>query len=270
MSRWGAEDERGALNLADPGRVQAAARLVRSGRVYALGLPIRHNHGPTTPARPNAIHLPFDRSSGEISAADDYLVLNTHGTTHVDALSHIWKGQTVYNGHAPRSGKCAIDSMGWIVGRGVLLDVAGLRGRSLEPGEEVEAADLAEAEANGASVGVGDIVLVRTAYLESGDWDSPEFNSAWPGLGISCVDWLLDRDVAAVGCDNHGLEPRPAKTSSPLDLHIRLIQDSGVPLMEYVWLADLARDRVSEFLFVAAPLKIVGGSGSPISPLAIV
>jgi kynurenine formamidase len=269
-SRWGPDDERGALNLADGEPLARAARLVRAGRVYPLGLPIRHNHGPTTPARPFTVHVPFDRSSGTISAADDYVVLNTHGTTHVDSLSHLWQGETVYNGHPARSGKCAIDTMGWIAGRGVLLDVAALRGRPLRPGEEIQPDELSAAEANAAPVGRGDIVLVRTAYLESGDWDSTDFNREWPGLAVSCADWLLEREVAAVGCDNHGVEARPQTSATPLELHLSLLWKSGVPLMEYVWLAGLARDRIAEFLFVAAPLRIVGGSGSPISPLAIV
>lgn len=268
--RWGADDERGALNLIGPEQLLAAARLIRSGQVYVLGLPIRHNHGPNTPARPRTIHLASDRSSGEVSAADDFLVLNTHGATHVDALAHIWKGPTIYNGHPPRSGKCGIDSMGWIAGRGVLLDVAAIWGRPMRPGEEIGASDLEKAEASGARVQPGDVVLVRTGYLESGDWDSAEFNAAWPGLGLSCVDWLLERDVAAVGCDNHGVEPRPTITSRPLDLHLQLTQEAGVPLMELMWLADLSADRVRDFFFVAAPLRIEGGSGSPVSPLAFV
>jgi kynurenine formamidase len=269
--RWGEADQRGALNLSTPEVVRAALGSVREGRVYPLGPPIDHNRGPIVPSRPRptVLHQRRKTSSGD-SGADDYVVLNTHGTTHVDALGHVWAGDRVYNGHPEMTGACGVDTVGGIVGRGVLLDVARLHGKPwLEPGYEITPDELTAAEKAAAPLRPGDVALVRTGYLEEPRWDSEEWNEAWPGVGGDCADWFLDREVIAVGADNHGVETRPAKRGRPLELHLKLLHQAGVFIMELLSLAELSRDGVSEFLFVAAPLRIVGGSGSPISPLAI-
>src|SRR5262249_29571052 len=129
--------------------------------------------------------------------------------------------------------------------------------------------ELTAAERAAAPLRPGDVALVRTGYLEEPRWDSPEWNERWPGVGGDCADWFLDREVIAVGADNHGVEPRPATRCGSLELHLRRPHQAGVFLMELLVLSELARDGVTEFLFVAAPLRIVGGSGSPIAPLAI-
>jgi kynurenine formamidase len=213
-------------------------------------------------------------------SADDVVMMHTHGATHIDALCHIFVGDTLYNGHPASSLspygalKCGIDNVGPIVGRGVLLDIAGRRGRQrLESGEPITPDDLDDcAKAQGTDVRPGDIVLVRTGWWQLFGEDAharQAFYDGEPGPDGDCGNWFQARDVVALGADNPAVEV-VASWRDPLPLHRAVIWGCGGYLLEFLDLEQLAADHVHEFMFVATPLRLEGGIGSPIVPLAIV
>jgi len=279
--RWAAADERGTANLLTDAGAQAAARLVREGRVYSLAAPLSPD-GPNLPTRRQTWHVVTSRyqPSRGASFADDVVMMHTHGTTHVDALCHVYVGDTLYNGHPADAiqpygaQKCGIDNAGPLVGRGVLLDVAAHRGvEQLGEGEAIEPDELeACAEAQGVTIAAGDVVLVRTGWwrlFDQGPEARRRFYHAEPGPSGACGRWFRERDLFALGADNPAVE-EVRRWSEPLPLHRDVLWGCGGYLLEFLDLEALAADKVYEFLFVAAPLRLVGGIGSPIVPLAMV
>jgi kynurenine formamidase len=285
--RWGEGDERGALNLIGPEEMRRAAGLVRSGRVFQLGMSIQSEGVPRFPTRPPALHLMIRHGGdyiagfagrGGIGTADEYLGLSTHGTTHIDALSHLWYGDAMYNGAHPRevrssgAARNSIDKIGPIVARGVLLDVARAAGVDRLPaGHPITVEELERcAKLEGVEVGAGDILLVRTGWLTQYAEDAELYHKAQPGLSASTVPWLVERDVAVVGADNVMVECYPDPGGENVPLHQRMLRDYGVHLIELLDLEELGEAEVWEFLFVASPLRIKRGVGSPLNPVAVV
>ncbi len=285
--RWGADDQLGALNQITPDDVVAAARLVRRGRIYSLAQPIRRSGVPCERSRNPSLHLmrvdgadymAGAKPPGGVRATDDYLFMACHGTTHIDALAHVWTGDQMYNaipGAQVRSSgarKLGIENVRGIAARGVLLDVAAFKGDAhLPAGYAITPADLEGcAAAQGVTVGRGDVVLVRTGWRGVFDRDPDAYYRSQPGIGLACGPWIVARDVVAVGADNVAVEVDPPEDGKgPVPLHVELIRNHGIYLLELLELDELARDRVFEFLFVAAPLRIIGGVGSPLNPLAV-
>jgi kynurenine formamidase len=289
--RWGPDDEVGTLNLVTPEHIRAAAAEVRSGTVFQLSIPVGKD-GPQTGlgGRLNPVHLMTmqhsDWDPAGLQVADDWISMPLQSGTQWDALSHIAYDGLMYNGHSAdqvsaRFGarRLAVDAMtGRLTGRGVLLDIARLRGVDwLAAGTAIAPAELEAAErAQGVTVGAGDFLLVRTGwrarFLADGvdGWMKSE-----PGLDFDCARWLHDREVAAVGSDNWAVEVLPAsdKAGVLLPLHCILIRDMGMPLAEILDLdalaADCAGDGRWSFLFVAPPLHISNAVGSPTTPIAI-
>lgn len=285
--RWGAEDERGLANLLTPERTAAAASLVRMGRVFNLALPLQERSLPVLPGRPAPQH--YMRRTGTDYAAgvkrkggfesmDDVIMMATHGATHVDALAHVGDEGLLFNdvpiatvrGNGAK--RLGIDKCPPLVGRGVLLDLCSHLGVDRLDKDQVIDGDLLEAcmEAQGTPVEAGTIVLVRTGWLSVfAEQGSEAFFASEPGIGMEGARWLANRDVVAIGLDNFAVEVIPTETGMPAPVHRYLIRDCGMYLMELFRLDELAEAGVNEFLFVAAPLGIVGGLGSPLTPLAI-
>jgi kynurenine formamidase len=287
-NRWGPEDERGALHFVTAEGVAAATRLVRDGVTVSLSLPLN-----TTPAIhcpvPADHHMtaPIERQGVEeaVEFMKDYVGLDYHndGHTHIDALCHVAYQGRLYNGRseAAVTGRgAAVDSIevlkDGLVGRGVLLDIPRVRGVPwLEPGEHVFAEDLEAAErAQGVSVGEGDILLVRTGHsrrlAEVGPWNTPESKA---GLHPTALRFVASRAVAALGSDGNS-DTAPSTTEGvDFPIHALAIAVMGLHLLDYLQFEDLTfaceRARRWEFLFMAAPLRIVGGTGSPLNPLAV-
>jgi kynurenine formamidase len=289
--RWGKDDERGALNLLTPETILAATRVCRTGIMYDLGLPIRqHGSGPLFDYRgtPQRLTLMNQADPGafiefggapDVGSNEDVLVLASHTLTHMDALSHVYTEGTLYNGFPADSVRtnqgtphCGIDKVRGVVGRAVHLDLPRLHDLEwLEPGSVITSADLeACAAAQGVEVRPGDILLVRTGFLEY--WHSlgdPSEPTAQAGIGLDAVRFVREHDVAVVGSDNSAIEPVPFDQDIFLGVHIELLVKLGVHLLEHVHLAELAADQVTECLFVVAPLGVTGASGSPVNPIAI-
>jgi kynurenine formamidase len=299
--RWGAEDEIGTLNHIRPEDIVAAARLVQKGKVMSLALPF-DSKGPqggksNYPAlgRFNPIHVMTrtgtDAYSGvldhrKIRAADDILILPLQSGTQWDGLGHIFYGDHMWNGYDCRTvtsagaQKCGIEqTRERMAGRGVLLDVARMLGREhLPDGFAITNAMLDAAERHfNVTVRRGDFLLVRTGQMEAKmaaqNWDGYSGGDA-PGLAFETLDWLQQKQVAAIATDTWGVEVRPNPTDEATQpWHWIAIPMMGLTLGEIFFLAELARDCAAdqryEFMFVAPALPITGAVGSPINPLAI-
>ncbi|MGW4468460.1 cyclase family protein [Nonomuraea sp. NPDC004354] len=290
--RFGPDDQRGTLNLLTPEVVLRALASATTGRVLSLSMPIRgatSSPAPTTVPHLRGRPLPqhfMSVDGGDYAAgargigaglrvADDALVVTPHGTTtHMDALCHMWEGEELYNGHpAARvrsygATRCGIEHAGGVVARGILFDVPGHLGMPHLPAHfRIEPALLEEIHAD---VRPGDVAVIRTGWPLT--WPDTYWTGQ-PGLSPEAGRWLAARDVAAVAGDNAaigGLNARQLADEGPADdLHLILLHRHGIHLVEMLWLEELAAAGPAEFVFVAAPLKIEGGTSSPVNPLAI-
>lgn len=278
--RWGDDDQRGTLNLITAEHIRETSGLLRRGKVYSLAL-LLDKDSPVAPIRNPLWHRTSTilRPSPQHSAADDVIVMHTHGATHVDALCHIFTENQMYNGHRvdetihPTTGsaKNGIHNMGSLVGRGVLLDIAAYRGVDhLGKTDGIGPDELDScAKAQGVKIRSGDIVLVRTGWIKVFDSDRALFDSGSPGPTAEVAAWFERHEICALGADNTAVEVYDPSSKRPLSLHIDVIRNLGGYMIEFLNLEELAADRVYEFMFVAAPLRLVNGIGSPINPLAI-
>lgn len=284
--RWGADDQRGTLNLLTREATVAAASLVRVGITVSLAHDVDTVAGLDN-ARP-ALH--YMTQQGDVGADQprintDFIGMDFHGksVTHIDALCHCNFRGRLYNDKDPRD---HVDSSGssvgsiqemssGIVGRGVLVDLPRARGVDwLEPGTAVRPHELEAAmAAQGVKPVAGDLVLVRTGHrrrrLALGAWD-PSNDSA--GLYPTSMLWLHQKQASLLGSDGDS-DARPSSVegvASPI--HALALTGMGMPLIDNMNLEDLAITCVAldrwEFLFTLAPLRIPGGTGSPVNPLA--
>ena len=286
-AQWGNDDRRGALNHSTPARLLAAAGEVRIGRPVTLAAPLARSAADNPePGARHMKHLPGESSDvAGLSFAADQLAMNVHGDadSHIDALCHVSYQGTLYNGVAPGAvtsqGASVLsidDACDGIVGRGVLLDIPALRGvRWLEPGDCVTEADLAAAqEAQQVRVGPGDLLFVRVGHRrrreDLGPWDAARSRA---GLHPQAMEYLAERRVAALGSDgNSDTAPSPVDGVA-FPVHVLAINAMGMHLLDYLQFEDLLpacqmAGRWS-FLCVIAPLRLPGGTGSPVNPIAI-
>jgi kynurenine formamidase len=300
--RWGDADEIGTLNLIGPEQLRAAARTVSSGEAVSLGLPL-DAYGPQPgqhqgTERYNPIHLVTEKGyvpeyRGDICVADDHISMPLQAATQFDALAHISYDGQMYNGFSNRSVTwkgaefCGIDKVSaGVAGRGVLLDVARHHGlETLPPDHVISAAELdAVAARQGVSVEPGDILVIRTGWVERFKAGLPvgEFWAASPGLSLESAAWLREHDVAAVCADNNSVEAMSSLPDGPVSpsdpeqawvFHMVTIRDMGLTLGELFDLEQLgaacAHDGRYEFFFSAPNLRVPGGLGAPLNPLAL-
>jgi len=284
--RWGDEDQRGTLNLITPEKQAAAVALTRSGRVVSLARDI-------TPQPALDYHMLCPVRRGSSKAAVDYVGMVYHGyaVTHMDALCHVEYHGKLYNDRSfedsIRFGGASWGALdAWFEGavtRGVLLDVAAARAEGyVRIGKPVTPPELDAAAARArVKVEPGDFVVVRSgreAY-EAAEADAAPSGSTQgipninvrPGLHISCLEWLRERDVAGIAWDL--LDERPVGYDG-FDFGVHLgIPLLGLCLIDNVYperlVAACAEENRYEFLFVALPLRIAGSTGSPCQPVAI-
>ncbi|MFT3853284.1 MAG: cyclase family protein [Ilumatobacteraceae bacterium] len=288
--RWGADDERGTVNLITPERVAAAAKLVKRGAIFDLGIPFDANGPQPGGGRINPVRLMSETGAqqdlpGAFHYADDYVFMPLQSASQWDGLAHVYYDDQLYNGFpasdvGPHGAMhCSIDKMAkGIVGRGVLLDIARLKGVDwLELGYVITPEDFdAACERQGVTVGAGDIVLFRTGWRTKfkQEKDPKAFMAGEPGIGMAMPQWLHDRDVAVIASDNWAIEVLPGEFDDEVfNVHMVLIRDMGMTLGEILDLDELAddcaADGVWEFLLAAPPIKFTNAVGSPINPLAI-
>ncbi len=287
--RWGDDDERGALNTLTPDTVRAGAAEITTGKVYGLGIPIQETGVPLLWYRgaPRRLTLFNESDDGYFAFAgappgtgshEDMLMLASHTTSHMDALSHVYEGNLSYNGVAASemkthtgAARLGIEKVDAFATRGVLLDLPALHGIDwLEPGTVVTAADLEACELRErVKVQAGDVVLVRTGYLDFWFANQPDVGWREPGIGLEAAAWLADRDVVAVASDNGAVESIPFDGNEYMAVHKELLVRRGIYLIEYLHLAEPAADACYTGLFAVGPLKITGATGSPVNPVFI-
>ncbi len=298
--RWGDDDEIGCLNYQTSEEVLRGVREVRSGKVFTLGVPIGSPGGdPVWPGRSSAMRLMTqDRShytsgklkplKGGLEYADDYITAFLQGSSQYDALGHTWYDAQLYNGFSADTttggmAKCGVDKIAkrGVVGRGVLVDVARHRSKdSLEAGETFGVGDLeAAAEEQGVAIERHDNLLIRTGWLKVFYDKGPEAfyeNFIEPGLVFSpeLVRWFHEREIVSLSTDTIANEVTiDPETGIALTLHAALMRNLGVLFSEILWFEELAEDCVADgrwsFLYTAAPVHVVGGTGAPVNPVVV-
>jgi kynurenine formamidase len=204
--------------------------------------------------------------------------MGSHVGTHIDALCHFSCGGKLHGGddagplqsYGGGLRKFSVDTIAPILRRGVLLDIAGLLDQgALAEDFEVKPEHLENAaRQQRVEIRAGDVVLLRTGWAQYFE-DARKFvrDAHGPGPSLAAAQWLSVRGIFAAGADTVAFEKVPAPA---MPVHVHLLVDSGVHIVECLNLEDLAADRVWEFVFVAAPMKIRGATGAPIRPLALV
>jgi len=281
-SPWGPADQRGAANRITPQKVLEARGLITRGTVYQLG----HVYESTMPlfgTRHFSLKIPqtFGPQGSNNLRFHDELVSGELGQvgTQFDGLGHIGIGDLFYNGNNRADfsrpdglEKLGIENVGPIVTRGVLVDVAAFKGVArLEGGYEITLADLRGAlERQRMEVRSGDVIIMHTGWSSLWKVDNAAFGATSPGIGLEAARWLVEREVVIVGSDTWSMEvvPNPDSTLA-FPVHQLLIPRNGIYIFENLVTEELARDRVYEFAFFFAPLKLKGATGSPANPLAI-
>jgi kynurenine formamidase len=253
-----------------------AAKVYDLAQPYFTGMP----HYPTHPPFLFGLTKQHGDAVGPAgnSSAADAIAMGSHMGTHIDALCHFSCGGKLHGGddvaqlqsYVGGLRKHSIDTVAPILRRGVLLDVAGaLGGAPLAEDFEVKPEHLdAAVRAQSVEIRQGDVVLLRTAWARYFE-DARQYvrDAHGPGPSLAGAQWLSVRGIFAAGADTVAFEKVPAPA---MPAHVHLLVDSGVHIIECLNLEDLAADRVWEFVFVAAPMKIRGATGAPIRPLALV
>ena len=282
-SKWGAGDERGSANLMTRDQVLKAARLIRIGEVIELGQVLDPAAMPFFPGRQLSILTKrtnvLPQSNRRIS--NEEMVIGEMGQigTQFDGFSHQGIDGGFYNCFkqeqiATRNGfsKLGIENVGALMTRGVLIDVAALKGVDILPDSyEITVQDLRDALARqNMSIQAGDALIVHTGWGKLWGKDNARYMKTDPGIGVAAAEWLATQSPMLVGSDNWSVEVNPnpdPKISSPV--HQILLAVNGIHMLESLKLDELAAKRVYEFAFILEPLKLRGATGSTVAPIAV-
>jgi kynurenine formamidase len=266
--------------------VDSSWRGALSARVIDLAHPL-HRGMPVSPNHP-AFQLALMRRHGDMmrpdggSAANEIIVTGGHVGTHIDALAHVSQDGLLHGGIDPDSiqsnhgfSNLGIDSVEPIVCRGLLLDIAALHGVDvLDAGYEISVDDLEESVRRaGVTIMADDAILIRTGWARH--WTNPEMfvgaQHGTPGPGEAAAAWLANHEIRLVGAETIAFEViAPGRGHAVLPAHRTLLVEAGIHIIEVMDLSRIGEAGVSEFLFVATPLKLVGATGSPIRPIALI
>lgn len=274
-----------AGNRTDPllDAVRAGVQIHDLGRPLTVGMPQSPNHPPYWHSLPRR-HGDMVRADGG-SAANDVITMGTHVGTHIDALAHVSQDGCLHGGadaaQAQVGGRfleLGVHTIEPMVRRGVILDVPGALGveEGCPAGYEITVDDLDRTvELQGTDVGAGDVVLVRSGwgrhFLDPDPSVYRGSDTGVPGVGEAGARWLADRNVHAVGADTIAFEClRPGTGHGLLPAHRILLVENGIYIIEAMDLDGVAAAGAHEFTFVLAPLALVGATGSPVRPLAVV
>jgi kynurenine formamidase len=255
--------------------------LIEEGKIYDLGQPWY----PGMPHHP--MHPPFayilTKKHGAVtyegggSATNDLFTFGGHTGTHLDAIGHISKAGRLFGGIEAASvqdyqkglAKLSIEETPPLIARGVLVDIPSLKGvEVLKKGYPISKRDIQETLGlESIQIEKGDVVLIRTGWARY--WDEPDlFNSSEgiPGITLEAAHFLAGEGIRLTGSDTGLYEVSPTKS---LEVHVFLLAEKGIQIMEMLNLETLARDKLYRFVFIVIPLRITGGTGSPIRPIAI-
>lgn len=249
-------------------------------RPYVIGMPQSPNHPRYWHSLPRR-HGDMVRADGG-SAANDHITMGTHVGTHIDALAHVSQEGQMFGGRDAQAAQVGgrfeelgVHTVPPYVGRAILLDIPAARGiHTLEPGEEVTAADLAAAEElAGSPIQHGDAVVIRTGW--GSRWGSGDAyvgkETGVPGPSVEAAEWLAQRHPFLVGADTIAFERlQPGAGHATLPVHRILLVDHGIHIVETLALEQIGEAKARDFLLIVVPLPLVGATGSPIRPIALV
>jgi kynurenine formamidase len=281
-SKWGAGDQRGSGNHMKPASVLKAASLIKTGEVFEIGHVLEAGM-PIQTTRRFDVHTKrtFMNPQSNRRGSNEELVVSEIGQvgTQFDTFPHQTIGDSLYNCFKveeiqTRTGftKLGVENVGALMTRGVLIDVAALKGVDmLADTYEITVQDLQQAlQSQNLTLQPGDAVLIHTGWGKLWMKDNPRYMKSNPGIGAAAAEWLAKQDPMLVGADNIPVEvsPNPDPQIS-LPVHQITLVVNGIHLLENLKLADLAAKRAYEFAFVMQPLKLKGGTGSTVAPIAI-
>jgi kynurenine formamidase len=281
-SKWGAGDERGSTNHQKPAAVLKATGLIKTGEVIELAhvlsdkIPFNSTRRFDVHMKRTFMNLPSNRRG-----SNEETVISEIGQvgTQFDGFAHQSHEDSLYNCYkisetGTRSGftKLGIHQIGTLFTRGVLIDVAAYKGVEMLPDTyEITVEDLEGAlKKQDTALQPGDAVLINTGWHKLWAKDNARYGKSCPGIGVKAAQWLIAKDPMLLGSDNWPVEvsPNPDPQLS-LPVHQVALVVNGVHLLENLKLDDLAAKRVYEFAFVMQPIKMQGGTGSTVSPVAV-
>jgi kynurenine formamidase len=281
-SKWGAGDERGSGNHMKPDSVLRATKLIKTGEVIELAHVLAADM-PFFGTRRFDVHTKrtFLNQPANKRGSNEEVVISEMGQvgTQLDGFAHQTHGNSLYNCFkqddiSTRGGfsKLGIEKVGALITRGVLIDVAGLKGvEMLGDSYEITVPDLEQAlQKQNLKLQPGDAVIIHTGWGKLWAKDNARYVKSCPGVGVKAAEWLAKQDPMLVGSDNWPVEvaPNPDKEIS-LPGHQIFLVVNGIHLLENMKLDDLAAKRVYEFAFMMQPLKMKGFSGSTVTPIAV-
>ncbi len=281
-SKWGAADQRGSANHMKPETVMRAVRLVRTGQVFELGRRLEESM-PLQATRTYEMHTKRTAppAGSNRRGSNEEIMLAEMGQvgTQFDGFAHQTHGDTLYNCFkmddvATRTGftKLGIENVGALFTRGVLIDVAALKGVGMLPDTyEITSADLQAAlKRQQLTLQPGDAVLIHTGWGLLWGKENARYMKANPGISSAAAEWLATQDPMLVGADTAPINVTPnpdAQVSNPV--HQIMLVNYGIHLLENLRLDELAGARVNEFALIVQPLKLVGATGSTVAPIAV-
>lgn len=285
-SKWGPNDEIGAANYITPARVMDAAKLVKTGKTYSLGI-IVDSKTPAYPPRSCTVSIVQPGQVGSSAGLgpthttynDDILNCWVGIGTQIDGLGHIGVGDVYYNGNkwadfAAFDGlkKLGVEKIPPIVARGVLLDMtAHFKQDPVPEGTAFNKAEIdAAAKAQNVEIREGDVVLFYTGWIKLIGKDDARYSKGEPGLGKDGATYLTSKGVVAIGADTWALEVIPfEKGSGVFEIHQIMLPHNGTYILENVDTSALAAEKAYEFLFVLGHSKYRGAVQGMINPIAI-
>ncbi len=275
----------GALRFVDEAAVARGMAAVKLHKTISLGMPIVHGGGPIAPLRSPTQHfmrrhggdyaIGARKEVGNFGFSDDVIMLSTHGTTHVDALCHVFCCGHMFGGIPATevssfgARHLGAETLPPICTRAIVVDAVPAGREWLAAGEPISARLLQDriAEA-GLHCAPGDALLVRTGSLKAYHAGEPHDRS-WPGLDADCEGWIKAQGIAIVGADNMGVEVIPSRVEGmATPLHTGLMFGAGVLFVELLDLEAVA-GRTFEAMLTMNPLRIVGGTASPLAPMLV-
>lgn len=284
-SKWGPKDEIGAANYLTPEIVKKSAGLIKTGKVYNLGMESNLSL-PAYEPRKMEIMIVQPAQAGpagvfgpnKATYNDDMIVGWNGAGTHIDGLGHLGVDHVYYNGHkvhefADIKGlkKLGLEKFPPIVTRGVLLDIAALKGVDmLKEGTPINSKEIEEAaKKQGVEIREGDVVLLHTGWADMIGKDNKKYIAVQPGLGMDGAKYLTGKGVIAIGSDTAALEVLPGETADLFPVHQELLARTGTYILENIVTKDLAADKAHEFMMILAPPRITGSVQAIFTPVAV-
>lgn len=283
-SKWGPNDEIGAANYMTPELVLKAASLVKTGKTYALGIPV-DSKTPAYPPRTFKMTIVQPGQAGspglgpnKATYNDDIVDTWVGIGSQIDGLGHLGVEHVYYNGNkladfADPTGlkKLGIEKVPPIVTRGVLLDMAAYYNTDVvKEGTAFNVKEIEEvAKKQGVEIRQGDVVIFHTGWLSLIGKDDKRYSAGEPGLGVEGAKYLTGKGVVAIGADTWALEVLPFESKNVFEVHQILLAMNGTYILENMDTAALARDKGYEFLFVLGQPRWTGGVQAMINPIAI-